>query len=109
MRKIVLLSVMMLVAVILSTGCMSPGRSKTEKETITLKDTDLISIEASSADIEVISEDREDISVVLNTYERGPKLKVSGGKTVHIAAESQRGIHVGVTFSYSPRMTIYVP
>lgn len=94
---------------VFSTGCMGAGGSKTEKEIIALKDTTLISVEGSSVDIEIIPEDREDISVVLHTYERGPRLKVSSGKTVHIEAKSPRAFNISFSMNYAPRLTIYVP
>lgn len=98
-----------LAILILATGCVGAGRTKTEKETIELKNTTMISVESSSADIEIIPEDREDISVVLHTYERGPRLTVSDGKTIHIEVKNQRIYNVNISFNYSPRLTIYVP
>ncbi len=98
----------MLALVILTTGCVSAGKSETQKETIKLKDTTLIKVESSSADIEIIAEDREDISVVLHTFQRGPRLKVSDGKTIQIEAKQERWVG-GISMSRSPKLTIYVP
>lgn len=108
MRKSMII-IVILAILVLATGCESAGRRLTEEETIKLGDATMISVEASSADIEIISEDREDISVVLHTYTRGPKLKVSDGKTIHIEAKRDRMIGMSFSLNYSPRLTIYVP
>lgn len=108
MKKVTLI-IALFAIIVLATGCVGVGSSITEEEIIDIGDTTMISVESSSADIEIIPEDREDISVVLHTYERGPKLTVSDGKTVHIEAKSERWKFFQVSFNNSPRLTIYVP
>lgn len=103
------LTVVVLGMIVLSVGCMDAGRSVTEEKNIDLGDAFKIVVEASSADIEIIPENREDISVVLKTYERGPKLKVSDGKTILIEAKKDEMINISFSMNKSPKLTVYVP
>lgn len=106
-RKVIILVLFSMF--LLLTGCMGEGNSKTEKESIKIDDTKSIKIDADSTDIEVISEERDDISAVLYTYTRGPHLKVASGKTAHISAKRSGIFNVSVGINYSPKLMIYIP
>ncbi|PKM52574.1 MAG: hypothetical protein CVV02_00110 [Firmicutes bacterium HGW-Firmicutes-7] len=98
-----------LLAFILLTGCVDFGSGMTEKDTVSINNTNKIVVESSSADIEIIPEEREDISVVLETDKRGPKLSVSDGKTVYIKAKKNTIFNFGISIYASPLLTIYIP
>ncbi|PKM93502.1 MAG: hypothetical protein CVU84_15090 [Firmicutes bacterium HGW-Firmicutes-1] len=91
------------------TGCTSMGTGMTEKDTVSIKNTKKIVVESSSADIEIVPEERDDISIVLRTYKRGPRLEISDGKTVRIEAKDENWLNFGFSINSSPRLIIYIP
>lgn len=108
MKKVILVFALLGLTLLVS-GCTTMGKRITEKDTITINNAEKIIVEASSADIEIISEERDDISVVLQTYKKGPKLDISNGKSIHIVAQQDNWLNLGLSINYSPRLTIYIP
>lgn len=94
---------------VISTGCMRLGIGQTEKENISLENTKEISVQATSADIYIVAEDREDILVTLETFENGPKLKLKEGKNVSIEAKPSDWFNFGIPMNKSARLTVNIP
>lgn len=96
------------VSIFLMTGCQSVGAPITEKETIKYDNTKEILIDSSSSDVFVIPEDRDNIYVEFETYEKGQYLEIRDGSRVEIKTRSD--LDFGITLGGTDyRLYVYVP
>lgn len=92
------------------TGCISQGKPVTDKKVVALEDFETIEIYSQIADITLIQEDRDDISITLNTYENGPRLSIDQDhRSLEIQAKRKSKLINSISFYNSPTLKIYVP
>lgn len=112
-NKIMLLSIILSVVGVL-TGCgityggIELGEEITLTETLTDDDVENIKIDVSSANVNVIKEEREDIYVEFKTYENGHKLRTKEGAKTVIETYTEKKISFN-GFNTDYRLTVYVP
>ena len=85
----------------------SLGSSKTEVASLKLEQMEELLVDVSSADIEIIKENRSNIYVEFETYQHGDKLRTNEGKVTKIETYSNRFFPFGFNKDY--KLTIYLP
>lgn len=85
------------------------GNAITETENISIKDLENIDININAINTVIVQEDRKNIDIKLDTYEKGPKLKFSKNKTLSITSNSKTEINNVYATPTPPTLTIKIP
>lgn len=98
---------LILIALLLCGNLLSYTK-KNYKENITAKGIEKLLIYSTSGEISIVTENRDDIYVELDSFSNGPKLYIENGTETII--ESKRKIWNLFCFSFkSPKLRVYIP
>ncbi len=97
-----------LLTLLILTGCYGTGDAIKEEAYLNAKDVNEVVVSVSSANVEIVSEDRDDIYVVFNTYEKSERLMTKEGTVTYIETKTPKllGVPVGVV---RKDLTVYLP
>lgn len=97
------------VAGLMITGCSEPGKSLLLSENLKADGVEEITIDVSSAEVEVIRENRDDIYVEFETFENTQKLRVREGKKTLIETYTDKDFFFNIGTFEKHFLTVYVP
>lgn len=101
-------AILILLALLYIGGSLFAGTKKTMEERIIISNVSNIDIYSVSGTLNIISEDRDDIYVTLETYTRGPELYIQKGRSVVIEAK-KKGLSK-LFWSFKPTvLNVYIP
>lgn len=101
-------TVILILLTLIICGNLFSATRKNYKESITAKGVEKILIYSTSGEINVVTEDRDDIYVELDSFSNGPKLFIDGGREVLIEAKRRKWNLFSFSFK-SPKLRVYLP